>query len=36
MVQQEGKSLQLVGDEITRWTKILELPYREWPLAQQH
>ena len=34
VVQQLGKNLHLIGDEIVRWRKILEVPYREFSLTE--
>ena len=34
VVQQVGKSLHQITDEIARWRKVLEKPYQEWLLAQ--
>ena len=33
LVQQVGKSLHPIADEIARWRKILEMPYQEYLLA---
>jgi len=33
-VQQVQKSLHEISGEISRWRKILEMPYREYLLAQ--
>jgi len=30
LVQQVGKSLHLIRDEIARWRTMLEIPYREY------
>ena len=36
VVQQVGKSLHQITDDIGRWRKILEKPYQEWTLGQHH
>ncbi len=32
VVQQLGKNLHLISDEVARWRKILEVPYQEYLL----
>ena len=34
MVQQVGKNLHFIRDEIVRWRKILEVPYGEYLLSK--
>jgi hypothetical protein len=34
VVQQVGKSLHLIMDEIARWRKILDKPYLEYKLSR--
>ena len=34
MVQQVGKSLHLIWDEVVRWRKILDEPYGEYLLSR--
>jgi hypothetical protein len=34
MVQQVGKSLHLIRDEIVRWRDILEVPYQEYLITK--
>jgi hypothetical protein len=36
MVQQVGKNLHQITDEIGRWRKVLGKPYREYLLGQHH
>jgi hypothetical protein len=35
LVQQVEKSLHQTSDEISRWRKILEVPYREYLLGSR-
>jgi len=34
LVQQVGKSLHLIRDEVARWREILEIPYGEYLLSR--
>lgn len=34
MVHQVGKSLHPIRDEIARWRKVLDIPYREYLLSK--
>ena len=36
LVQQLGKSLHEISDEITAWRKILEVPYQEYLLGKPY
>lgn len=36
LVQQLGKSLHEISDEITTWRKVLEVPYQEYLLGRPY